>query len=463
MKWGVVAVAIVKNEADYLPDWLVYHMAIGVDHFFIYDNGSADATSDCLRPFIAAGRVTQINWPVRAGQIDAYNHAIRLLNGAADWVGFYDIDEFLVLHRHKVIVDFLAETGADQVMIPWRNFPYAGHNAKPGGPTFLNFFWAYPSQQNAFVQVKSFVRPEHSTHVTAHFSRVSPRSVTKLADGTAMERPNFRVQQPSYLGAQFNHYATRSLQENNERLRNGQVNGEASKRIADFLPFTEKMASAMDYDDAILLHRDAYFAQRLKWRRVSVNPHRFGMQQSAEVLSSFGPILWYFGKSFGNYQLSCEMVKPITEFAFKREISDAADSLCKEIPVTNFSDISVIFSIPDKSYLRYFIGTIHFGDLVRRFDLTVIELRRAEEFDTNWYCSAPFSGTSGLIIFDIEARSDLALEVAVEGKVFATDKVPPGRHAGAFYFPVPVERDVTVAFSICGSGVAREVIMNSLP
>ena len=39
-------VAIVKDEAHYLKEWLDYHLAAGVDHFFIYDNDSKDDTRE---------------------------------------------------------------------------------------------------------------------------------------------------------------------------------------------------------------------------------------------------------------------------------------------------------------------------------------------------------------------------------------------------------------------------------
>ncbi len=43
--FDVVIVCIVKDEADYLEEWLAYHVALGVDHFVIYDNGSTDGSA----------------------------------------------------------------------------------------------------------------------------------------------------------------------------------------------------------------------------------------------------------------------------------------------------------------------------------------------------------------------------------------------------------------------------------
>ncbi|MBD3879586.1 MAG: glycosyltransferase family 2 protein [Quinella sp. 1Q5] len=40
--YDVVIVSILKNERHYLKKWLDYHLLAGVDHFYLYDNKSAD-------------------------------------------------------------------------------------------------------------------------------------------------------------------------------------------------------------------------------------------------------------------------------------------------------------------------------------------------------------------------------------------------------------------------------------
>jgi glycosyltransferase involved in cell wall biosynthesis len=131
MNWRTVLTAIVKDEADYIVDWLCYHISLGVEHFFIYDNGSSDNTRELLTKFVNGGVVTLVSWPMRGGQIDAYSHAIKFLSGNAEWVGFLDIDEFLVMHEHENVYEFLSSLNADQVLLPWRNFPYSGHQDPP--------------------------------------------------------------------------------------------------------------------------------------------------------------------------------------------------------------------------------------------------------------------------------------------------------------------------------------------
>jgi hypothetical protein len=39
---GIVAIA--KNEARFLLEWVAFHRAVGIRHFFIVDNGGDDGT-----------------------------------------------------------------------------------------------------------------------------------------------------------------------------------------------------------------------------------------------------------------------------------------------------------------------------------------------------------------------------------------------------------------------------------
>lgn len=88
-------VAIVKDEARHLPEWLAFHEIVGVDRFFIYDNESTDRTRLILETWPT---VTWKSWPGTAMQLPAYQDALLRLTteeSPADWVAFLDADEFL--------------------------------------------------------------------------------------------------------------------------------------------------------------------------------------------------------------------------------------------------------------------------------------------------------------------------------------------------------------------------------
>ncbi len=83
--------AIVKNEAKYLKEWIEFHRLVGVDHFYLYNNGNIDSVQKVLSPYIRKGIVTFIDWSYfpytiedektchwsLSTQIPAYENAIK--------------------------------------------------------------------------------------------------------------------------------------------------------------------------------------------------------------------------------------------------------------------------------------------------------------------------------------------------------------------------------------------------
>src|SRR6476646_1530288 len=53
---------IVKNEGPYLGEWLEFQRLVGVEHVYLYDNGSTDNSAAVAAPFLAEGFVTVIPW-----------------------------------------------------------------------------------------------------------------------------------------------------------------------------------------------------------------------------------------------------------------------------------------------------------------------------------------------------------------------------------------------------------------
>ena len=98
MRWSLAAGAIIRDEARYLPEWIRFHLAMGIEHFFVYDNYSVDHPATVLAQFVEAGRVTLIPWNVPiagGGQVEAYADCLVRSRDHARWVAFLDIDEFL--------------------------------------------------------------------------------------------------------------------------------------------------------------------------------------------------------------------------------------------------------------------------------------------------------------------------------------------------------------------------------
>ncbi len=222
---GVVLVAIVKNEADHLEEWLAYHIALGVDHFLIYDNGSTDRTPELLQRYINHGLVTYIIWPMRSGQISAYNHSLRMFGETARWMAYYDPDEFLVPLQDDDIPSFLARfEDAATVRVPRYEFGYSGHRTPPDALT-IEAYTQVADVLDLDVQlpprVKSIVQPRAVSAVAVHLS--FPADVPEPGQPTATAELEVRD------FARLNHYYTRSFEEFEAKRFRGSATGRPAR------------------------------------------------------------------------------------------------------------------------------------------------------------------------------------------------------------------------------------------
>ena len=95
--------AIFKDEAVYLKEWLEFHLMIGIDHFYLYNNFSTDNYMEILKPYIEKNIVTLKEWPVKAGQLSAYDDCYNNYRNESQWICFLDIDEFICLYKEEDI------------------------------------------------------------------------------------------------------------------------------------------------------------------------------------------------------------------------------------------------------------------------------------------------------------------------------------------------------------------------
>lgn len=95
LKYRISLCLIFKNEAPFLKEWLDYHIAIGVDHFYLYNNNSTDCYKEILNPYICDGVVSLIEWPEPNSQFKCYKHCYDTFRGESNWISFLDADEFI--------------------------------------------------------------------------------------------------------------------------------------------------------------------------------------------------------------------------------------------------------------------------------------------------------------------------------------------------------------------------------
>lgn len=145
-KYHVAIGAIFKNEAPYLKEWVEFHRIVGVEHFYLYNNCSDDNYMDVLRPYINQGIVTLIEWPYQQAQIQCYADIINRFHNETEWLGFIDIDEFVIPKSTTTIYAALSSFRyAPSVLIYWRVFGTSGLvDRNRGGLVTEDFVVSWP-------------------------------------------------------------------------------------------------------------------------------------------------------------------------------------------------------------------------------------------------------------------------------------------------------------------------------
>lgn len=127
LKYKVSLCLIFKNEASFLKEWLDYHLTVGVEHFYLYNNNSDDNYDEVLKPYVDKGLVTFINWPYDHSQFKAYQHCYENYRNETNWISFLDADEFFVPKYANTLEEWLKTLDKyPAIVIHWRMFGTGG-------------------------------------------------------------------------------------------------------------------------------------------------------------------------------------------------------------------------------------------------------------------------------------------------------------------------------------------------
>lgn len=217
--------AIAKDEGPYFREWIEWHRKMGVEQFYIYDNGSTDATKETLQPYIDSGLVTYRYFPGYRKQLAAYDDCLAHHRFEARWIAFIDIDEFIVPLADKTIPEFLARFEEFPVVeINWLIYGSNGLNEKSEVPVMERFSRHSKPDHRLNRHVKSIVDPRRVFNMIG--CHEAARISGKAADphGKPITK-NFRDREPQQDIIRINHYAVKSRHEFIEKQTRGRASG----------------------------------------------------------------------------------------------------------------------------------------------------------------------------------------------------------------------------------------------
>ena len=230
-------VAILKNEAPYLQEWLDYHLIAGVDYFH------------------APGAVMQM--PV-------YNDAVKRFKFQSRYMAFIDGDEFIYpKSRGGVIVDVVDEILADKpnaagLAINWQMFGSNGQDKADYSRGVLERFTRRaPIDDACNHAVKTIANPRkiyfiYNPHCARYFEECYP--VNENGNAVTGRVPNAANIPVTAEKIAVNHYYVKSREEYLLKMQRGrcdQPRNDYSMKI-----FKEKDRND-EFDDGILHYRAA--------------------------------------------------------------------------------------------------------------------------------------------------------------------------------------------------------------
>jgi len=127
-KYYLSVCVIFRDEELSLQEWIEYHLLIGVDHFYMYNNLSTDNFQPILQPYIQSGIIDLIEWPVQSpSQFSAYEDCYGKYREDSQWIAFIDIDEYICPYYKVSIKDWIK--GYEQyssIVMYWKMFGTSG-------------------------------------------------------------------------------------------------------------------------------------------------------------------------------------------------------------------------------------------------------------------------------------------------------------------------------------------------
>ena len=179
------------DEGAYIDEWLEYHVALGFDTIYLNDNTNNFMFQNwTISSSKSKGRIKVHHTPGIGKQVPVYNTcAQRARDDGHRWAAFIDIDEFLVMRKHRHVADFLEEyCEAGAVLLSWLVFGTSNHTEYEPVPVTKRFQYFSPSELTQFV--KSIVRLEDFVRFTnVHWAHLRNGTTSKITGGKEFHYP----------------------------------------------------------------------------------------------------------------------------------------------------------------------------------------------------------------------------------------------------------------------------------
>lgn len=238
---SVALCCMAKMENRYLREWVEYHLDLGFDHIFVYDNNdvNSERCETPIKEYIEKSCVSVVDYRGKVQtacqiQVQAYENCYKTYGKDYDWIMFLDVDEFLVLQKHKAIKEYLSDKAFEKakcIRINWKCHTDNGDDKYVDKPV-RERFKEFSKNEEVNKHYKYLIRTgiPNLRIPNVHYSSKVPNTFlnngieTQFTCGTKLTSVN-------HDWAYIAHYATKSMEEFVEIKRRRRGNGSSKNRL----------------------------------------------------------------------------------------------------------------------------------------------------------------------------------------------------------------------------------------
>lgn len=220
----IVICAIAKNEHLYINDWVKYHINLGFDHIYIFDND--DVGSEFIGNYIEKTFIPRVSFidvrEIRRQwfQQECYNAFYQQEKENFSWCAFIDIDEYIVLNDWQNIKGMVCDKRFDNfssIKLRWHLYGDDDVIKRDVSESPFLFFKKWLKEHDYNSRGKQITRGGVTgANIHAHNCFIDNQIIQQCTTaGTVCFGENYAFDVNGFLydNAFINHYMTKTLDE----------------------------------------------------------------------------------------------------------------------------------------------------------------------------------------------------------------------------------------------------------
>ena len=216
---------LIKNEQEYLEDWLKYSLELGVDKIFIIEDIGSESHKSIIEKYSDNVEILNISFnedefndnhfrtKQSYWQMKMFKYVCEL--NIYDWCFIMDIDEYITITEDLSLKEFLSQyNDYSELILYWKNYGANGHIEKPDYSK-VDSYREYYTKECGYSELDKkysfFMKKAVNLHKIPPTYRVSQH----LHSMATYIKTNFQkgIHTPCFERAYLAHYITKSWEE----------------------------------------------------------------------------------------------------------------------------------------------------------------------------------------------------------------------------------------------------------